>query len=192
MIRPVLLCQGFHRAFIEHGSPLFSQSASLRRTTCEELIRHARSCGWAVIHSFLDTETVRAAGSGSIPGFAPLPTESYFRQKSLSAFGTPAFEQTLSRHDMSPVFLMSFAGIGAISATLLDAVERRFMLSVVTDAIADAGQAGVTETDRLAAIETLARSCDSAVVSNDLMTLAAATPLRGPSHHFIGHARSRA
>ena len=47
MIRPVLLCQGFHRAFIDHASPLFSESASMRRATCEELIRHARSAGWA-------------------------------------------------------------------------------------------------------------------------------------------------
>jgi nicotinamidase-related amidase len=192
MIRPVLLCQGFHRAFIDHGSPLFSQSASMRRSTCEDLLRHARSAGWVVVHSFLDTETVRAAGTGSIANFAPLPTEAYFRQKSLSAFGTPAFESLMTQHEMAPVFLMSFAGIGVISATLLDAVERRMMLSVVTDAVADAGQFGVGETERLTAIETLAKSCDSAVLSRELMTLAATTPLRAPSHHFIGQARNSA
>lgn len=187
MIRPVLLCQGFHRAFIDPASALFSESASMRRSTCEELIRHARSAGWAVVHSFLDTESVRASGTSSIQNFAPLPTESYFRQKNLSAFDTPAFERTMAQHDMAPIFLMSFAGIGVISATLLDAIQRRLMLSVVTDAVADTGQGGVTEDQRLLAIETLARSCDSAVTSNDLMTLAA-TPLRGPTHHFLSQA----
>lgn len=191
MIRPVLLCQGFHRAFIDRTSPLFSESASMRRSTCEELIRHARSAGWAVVHSFLDTESVRAAGTSSIQNFAPLPNESYFRQKGLSAFDTPAFERMLSQHDMAPIFLISFAGIGVISATLLDAIQRRFMLSVVTDAVADTGNGGVSEDQRLLAIDTLARSCDSSVKSHDLMTLAA-MPLRGPAHHFLSEAGRRA
>jgi hypothetical protein len=187
MIRPVLLCQGFHRAFIDPASPLFSESASLRRSTCEELVRHARSAGWTVVHSFLDTESVRSAGASTIQGFAPLPTEPYFRQKSLSAFGTPAFNKMMAELDMAPVFLASFAGIGVISATLLDAIERRLMLSVVTDAVADTGQCGVVERDRLGAIETLARSCDSAVRSHELMTLAA-TPLQPPPHQYISRA----
>lgn len=187
MIRPILLCQGFHRAFIDPASPLFSESASMRRATCEELVRHARSSGWTVVHSFLDTESVRMAGTSSIQGFAPLPTEPYFRQKSLSAFGNPAFEKMMSQLGMAPVFLVSLAGIGVISATLLDAIERRFMLSVVLDAVADTGQCNVAERDRLAAIETLARTCDSAVFSRELMTLAAA-PLQAPPHQFISRA----
>jgi nicotinamidase-related amidase len=187
MIRPVLLCQGFHRAFIDHASPLFSESASIRRSTCEELIRHARSAGWMVVHSFLDTESVRAAGPASIQNFAPLPSEPYFRQKCLSAFAHAPFERMMAQLDMAPIFLMSFAGIGVISATLLDAIERRFMLSVVTDAVADAGQSGVDERARLAAIETLARACDSGVHSSELMTLAA-TPLQAQARHLISRA----
>lgn len=187
MIRPILLCQGFHRAFIDPASPLFSESASKRRATCEELVRHARGSGWTVVHSFLDTESVRMAGASSIQGFAPLPTEPYFRQKSLSAFGTPAFERMMSQLEMAPIFLVSFAGIGVISATLLDAIERRFMLSVVVDAVADTGQCNVGEPDRLTAIETLARACDSAVRSHELMTLAA-TPLQAQPHQFISRA----
>ena len=65
MIRPILLCQGFHRAFIDPASPLFSEAASKRRVTCEELVRHARGSGWTVVHSFLDTESVRMAGASS-------------------------------------------------------------------------------------------------------------------------------
>lgn len=187
MIRPALVCQGFHRAFIEPGSPLFSESASLRRSVCEKLVHHARSAGWLVVHSFLDTESVRTAGAPSIQTFAPLPSEPYFRQKSLSAFGTPAFERTMAEIEMSPIFLISFAGIGAISATLLDAIERRLMLSVVVDAVADSERCGVQEADRLSAIETLARTCDSAVFSRDLLTLAA-TPLQTPPHHYISRA----
>ncbi|MFT3723058.1 MAG: isochorismatase family protein [Hyphomonadaceae bacterium] len=187
MIRPVLLCQGFHRAFIDPASALFSESASMRRSICEELVKHARSAGWTVVHSFLDTESVRAAGVSSIQNFAPLPTEPYFRQKSLSAFGTPALERMMSQLEMSPVFLISLAGIGPISATLLDAIERRLMMSVVTDAVADNGKCNVGERDRLTAIETLARACDCAVTSRELMTLAA-TPLQPQAHQYISRA----
>ncbi len=187
MIRPILICQGFHRAFLEPASTLFSESASMRRATCEQLVHHARSASWVIVHSFLDTESVRTNGAASIPGFAPLPNEPYFRQKSLSAFGNPAFDRMMAQYDMAPIFLASFAGIGVISATLLAAIERRLMFSVVTDAVADAGQSGVAEHDRLAAIGTLARSCDCAVTSDELMTLAA-TPVRAPTHRYLRQA----
>lgn len=187
MIRPVLLCQGFHQAFIDRSSALFSESAAMRRSTCEALVRHARYSGWTVVHSFLDTESVRAAGAASIQNFAPLPSEPYFRQKGLSAFSNPAFERMMAQNDMAPIFLASFAGIGVISATLLDAIERRFMLSVVTDAAADSAQGGVSECHRLTAIETLARSCDSAVTCNTLMTFAA-TPITSSPRHLLSQA----
>jgi len=191
MMRPVLLCQGFHQAFIDRSSMLFSESAAMRRSVCETLIRHARHAGWIVVHSFLDTESVRAAGASSIQNFAPLPSEPYFRQKGLSAFSNPAFERMIAQHDMAPIFLASFAGIGVISATLLDAIARRFMLSVITDTAADSAQGGVSEYHRLAAIETLARACDSAVTCNDLMALAA-TPITSSPRHLLSQVRGGA
>jgi hypothetical protein len=139
------------------------------------------------VHSFLDTESVRAAGTSSIQGFAPLPNEPYFRQNTLSAFGTPAFERLMTQQDMAPIFLASFAGIGVISATLLDAIGRRLMFSVVTDAVADTGQSGVPEHERLLAITTLARSCDSAVTSQELLTLVA-TPIGNTTPNFLRQA----
>lgn len=190
MIRPVLICQGFHRAFIDRTSALFSEFASMRRDVCERLLRHARSSAWVLVHSFLDTEAVHSGGGASIQGFAPMPSEHYFRQKSLSAFRTPAFDRTLAAYDLSPLFLISLGGIGAISATLLDAIERRLMINVVVDAIADCGDTGVPERDRLAAIETLARSCDCAATSAEVLTLAAA-PSRLARDHFIRQAAAQ-
>ena len=176
MSQPVLVCQGFQRAFIEPGSPLYSASASLRRTACEQLLRLARTSGWTVVHTFLENDAVRAAGEASIDGFNPRPTEPYFQQKGLSAFATHDFDRLLFPLDLSPIFLMSFAGVGPISATLLDGIERRLNISVVIDAVADAASTSVGENDRLAAIEVLARSCDAAVTSLELATLSPAPP----------------
>lgn len=176
MTQPVLVCQGFQRAFIEPGGPLYSASAALRRTSCEQLLRLARTSGWTVVHTFLDTDAVRAAGEASIDGFSPTPSEAYFQQTGLSAFATPDFDRLLFPLDLSPIFLMGFGGIGAISATLLDGLERRLNISVVIDAVADASAHGVGENDRLAAIEVLARSCDSAVTSLEIATLSPAPP----------------
>lgn len=155
---PVLLCQGFQRAFVDAASPMFSLSAASRRSTCEQLLRHARMSGWGVVHAFLETDVLDGAGASSIDGFAPLPTEPYFLQKTLSAFGAPGLLAKIDGLAGAPILLMSFAGLGAIAATFLDGLERRLGIHIVADAVADSGHAGVGEQQRLAAIETLGRA----------------------------------
>jgi hypothetical protein len=174
--QPVLLCQGLQRAFVDPGGPLFSQSASARRMVCERILGQARMSGWTLIHVFLDSDTMRAAGEATIPGLSPLPSESYFWQRGLSPFGLQEFDRLMFPFHLSPVFLVSYAGAGVISATLIDGIERRHSIHVVTDAAADVAAHGVGESDRLAAIETLARSFESAVTSYELATLAPAPP----------------
>jgi hypothetical protein len=179
MTRPVLVCQGFQRAFIDVPSRMFSVSASMRRSTCETVLKYARASGWSLVHSFLDTDAFGGTDGDSIDGFAPSPTEPYFRQRTLSAFGAPGFHNKLQSLLDGPIFLISFAGLGPIAATFLDAIERRFPIFVVVDAVADLSRAEVGEQDRLAAIETLVRAHNRCVRSADLvgMTDLASQPL---------------
>jgi hypothetical protein len=192
IISPVLVCQGFQRGFIEPGS-MFSVSASMRRTTCESVLRHARRSDWAVIHTFLSSDMMRGADEATIPGFSPTPTEPWFRQGSSSAFGPAAlspFEKALFPHHLSPIFLMSFAGLSAIAATLMVGLEKRFAMHVVIDAVADVASNGASERAAIEAVETLARTCRCAVTSAELATLSpAAQSLSRPDAvpHLLSH-----
>jgi len=188
-IAPVLICQGFHRAFIEPEGPMFSASAALRRATCESVLRQARRSGWVVVHSLLDADIVRSAGEETIPGFEPTPLEQHFWQPGLSAFSSPPFRRAMFPYNLSPVFLISLAGLGAIGATLLSGLDRHFAMHVVTDAVADTGSHAVDERERLRAIETLARAHNSAVTSRELATLApAARAVEQAAPHLISQA----
>jgi hypothetical protein len=188
-IAPVLLCQGFHRAFIEPEGPMFSASAAMRRATCESVLRQARRSGWIVVHSFLDTDAIRSAGEDTIPGFEPSPSEQHFWQPGLSAFSSPPFRRAMFPYNLSPVFLISLAGLGPIGATLLGGLDRHFAMNVVIDAVADTASATVDERERLRAIETLARAHDSAVTSRELSTLSpAAFALAGSSPRLVSQA----
>jgi hypothetical protein len=180
-IAPVLICQGFHRAFIEPEGPMFSASAAMRRATCESVLRQARRSQWIVVHSLLDTGIVKDAGEETIPGFEPTPSEQHFWQPGLSAFSSPPFRRAMFPYNLSPVFLISLAGLGAIGATLLGGLDRHFAMHVVVDAVADTASHTVDERERLRAIETLARAHDSAVTSRELATLA-------PTAHALGQA----
>jgi nicotinamidase-related amidase len=170
MTRPVLVCQGFQRAFIDSGGPMFSVSASLRRNVCEQVLKRARASDWTVVHSFLDTETLGATGGASMAGFAPSPDEAYFRQRSLSAFRTPGFHAKLESVADRPVYLISLAGLGVIAATFLDGLERRLPIRIVTDAVADIAHSGVDERERIEAVEILARAHGRDITSHDLGT----------------------
>jgi nicotinamidase-related amidase len=170
-MRPVLLCQGFQRAFVDATSPMFSLSACSRRSNCEELLRHARATGWGVVHSFLDTDVFTGTGAASIDGFAPAPTEPYFRQTTLSAFAAPGLQAKLDGLADAPLLLMSYAGLGAIAATFLDGLESGLPIHIVADAVADVGHAGVGEQQRLAAIETMGRAHGRLVTQSDAMSL---------------------
>lgn len=167
MTRPVLVCQGFQRAFFDADSPMFSVSATVRRSVCEQALKRARSAGWTVVHSFLDTDTL-GAGGVSMDGFAPSPAEAYFRQRSLSAFRTPGFHAKLESVADRPIFLISLAGLSVIAATFLDGLERRIPIRIVTDAVADIAHSGVDERERLEMIEVLARAHGRDASSRDI------------------------
>ena len=128
---------------------MFSVSAAMRRATCESVLRQARRSGWTVVHSLLQTDAVKAAGDETIPGFEPTPSEQHFWQPGLSAFSSPAFRRAMFPYNLSPVFLISLAGLGAISATLLGGLDRHFAMNVVTDAVADTASRAVDERERL-------------------------------------------
>jgi nicotinamidase-related amidase len=166
--RPVLVCQGFQRAFIQADGPMFSVSASVRRSVCEQVLKRARTSGWTVVHSFLDTDTLGATGGASIDGFAPSPAEPYFRQRTLSAFRNPGFQAKLESVADRPVYLISLAGLSVIAATFFDGLERRLPIRIITDAVADTSHSGVDERERLEAIEVLARAHGRDVTSHDL------------------------
>ena len=172
MNRPVLVCQGFQRAFIDANGPMFSVSAAVRRSICEQVLKRARASSWTVVHSFLDTETLGATGGASMDGFAPSPAEAYFRQQSLSAFRTPGFHAKLESVADRPFYLISFAGLSVIAATFLDGLERRLPIRIVTDAVADVSHSGVDERERLEAIEVLARAHGREATSHELATAA--------------------
>ncbi len=172
MNRPVLVCQGFQRAFIDANGPMFSVSAAVRRSICEQVLKRARASGWTVVHSFLDTETLGANGGASMDGFAPSPAEAYFRQRSLSAFRTPGFHAKLESVADRPFYLISFAGLSVIAATFLDGLEHRLPIRIVTDAVADVAHSGVDERERLEAIEVLARAHGREATSHELATAA--------------------
>lgn len=188
-IAPVLVCQGFHRAFIEPEGALFSASAAMRRATCESVLRQARRSKWIVVHTFLDTYAVKAAGDETIPGFEPTPSEQHFWQPGLSAFSSPAFRRAMFPYNLSPVFLISLAGLGPIGATLLGGLDRHFTMNVVVDAVADTASPAADERERLRSIETLARTHDSAVTSRELATLTPATmAIPGMVPHLVSQA----
>jgi nicotinamidase-related amidase len=172
MTRPVLVCQGFQRAFFDAGGPMFSVSATVRRNVCEQALKRARTAGWAVVHSFLDTDTLGATGGVSMDGFAPSPAEAYFRQRSLSAFRNPGFHAKLESIADRSVFLISLAGLSVIAATFLDGLERRIPIRIVTDAVADIAHCGVDERERLETIEMLARAHGREASSCDIGTAA--------------------
>jgi nicotinamidase-related amidase len=168
MSRPVLVCQGFQRAFFDTDGPMFSVSASIRRNVCEQALKRARTAGWTVVHSFLDTDTLGATGGVSMDGFAPSPTEAYFRQRTLSAFRTPGFHAKLESVADRPIFLISLAGLSVIAATFLDGLERRIPIRIVTDAVADISNSGVDERERLEMIDVLARAHGRDASSRDI------------------------
>lgn len=172
-MRSALLCQGFQRGFIDSTSGKFSVSASMRRGICEQLLKYARNGGWPVIHIYLDANVFSASEAMSLDGFSPSPTESYFRQRTISAFGCHGLEAKLRSYSLDAVFLISFAGLGAIAGTFLEAMERRIPLHIVTDAVADVAFGGVTEEERLTALSILARSLGRAVRSEDLFSATA-------------------
>jgi len=163
---------------------MFSASAALRRGTCESVLRQARRSDWIVVHAFLDADAVRAAGEETIPGFEPTRSEQHFWQPGLSAFSSPSFRRAMFPYNLSPVFLISFAGLGPIGATLLGGLDRHFAMHVVTDAVADTASLAIDERERLRAIETLARAHGSAVTSRELATLA-------PAARAVGQAAVR-
>lgn len=195
IISPVLVCQGFQKGFIEPGS-MFSVSAAMRRTTCENLLRHARRSDWTVIHTFLGPDLMQGAEEATIPGFHPTPTEPWFRQVHPSAFGASShspFETALFPHSLSPVFLMSFAGLHAIAATLTAGLGKGFSMHVVIDAVADTAANGPSERAAIESIETLARTCRCAVTSGELSTLSPAPQsLQRPDAvpHLLSHSGS--
>lgn len=177
MTRPVLLCQGFQRAFIDPASRTFSLSASTRRGACEQLLKCARACDWTTVHSFLDTDALGPTGSASIDGFSPGRTEAYFHQRTLSAFQTTGFHEKFETLRGAPIFLISLAGIGAIAATFFDGLDHKLPIYIVLDAVADISSLGVDEQERLSAIDTLARAHGRQITTRELMSMAEiATP----------------
>ncbi|RYG35177.1 MAG: isochorismatase family protein [Burkholderiales bacterium] len=152
---PTLLVQGFQRAFVDITGPTFSVSASMRRSTCEEVLKFARANGWTVIHVYLDSDATTEA-SAALDGFSPWPGEAYFRQKTLSPFRTPSLEAKLRGLSDGPIYLISLAGVGVIGATFFDALERGLPLQLISNAIADSGRTHLSERKGLAALADIA------------------------------------
>src|SRR5262249_25600381 len=149
------------RGFVDIDSPAFSVSASMRRSTCEQVLRFARSVGWTVVHAFLVADPQDAAAE-ALAGFTPLPGEAYFKQTALSALGAPGLVARLESVENDPIFLASLAGVGAIGATFFDALERRLPMHLITNAIADAGRTELSERRALSALEAMAAAFDRA------------------------------
>lgn len=166
----MLLVQGFQRAFVELGNPAFSVSATMRRSTCEQILKFARASGWSIMHSYLGTDRSIHAAS-ALDGFTPLPGEMYGKQQTLSAFRNPSFEAKWAQLESTPIYLISFAGVGAIGATFFDALERQLPLHIVTNAIADAGRTEISERLGIVAIEAVATAFNRAVRWPDLEML---------------------
>src|SRR5579871_119922 len=120
MSRFALICQGFQRGFVDTTSPIFSVSASLRRSVCEQILKHARRRGWPVIHIYLEG-ALSLSEAAALEGFSPGPLESYFCQRTLSAFACPGLEERLRSFNCEGVFLISYAGLAAIAGTFLEA-----------------------------------------------------------------------
>jgi len=171
---PTLIVQGFQRAFIDIASPAFSVSASMRRSTCEEVLKFARSNGWTVMHAFLETGAASCA-TAAIDGFSPWPGEAYCRQTSLSPFRSPGFESKLADLRKGPVYLISLAGVGVIGATFFDALERGVPLQLVSNAIADSGRTKLSERKSLAALDDIAAALSRSARWPDLLEAADAT-----------------
>lgn len=174
VLQPMLLVQGFQRAFVELGNPAFSVSAAMRRSTCEQVLKFARASGWTIVHSYLETNS-SSLQAAALDGFTPLRGELYAKQETLSAFCTPMLAAWASQHVSAPIYLISFAGVGAIGATFFDAMERDLPFHVVTNAIADAGRSEISERLSLAALDAMATSFNRAVRWPDLASLGQGT-----------------
>lgn len=159
---PTLVVQGFQRAFVDIAGPTFSVSASMRRNTCEEILKFARTHNWTIIHAYLDIAAV-SDGAAVIDGFSPRPGEAYIRQTSLSPFRCASFQTKIDGLKSAPVYLMSLAGVGVIGATFFDALERDIPLQLITNAIADSGRTKLSERKGIAAIDALAGAFSRAV-----------------------------
>lgn len=151
---PTLVVQGFQRAFVDITGPTFSVSASMRRSTCEEILKFARANNWTIIHSYLETAST-SDGTAALDGFSPRSGEAYIRQTALSPFRCAAFEAKLRDLTGVPIYLMSLAGVGVIGATFFDALDRGVPLQLISNAIADSGRTKLSERKSLAALDAI-------------------------------------
>jgi hypothetical protein len=183
-MNPTLVCQAFQRAFIDASHPKFSVSATLRRETCSRILERARLAGWSVVHTYLALE---GTGGSAIDGFMPSVAEPYFWQPGLSAYDAPGFAQSAYVSPTAPVLLMSLAGLPAIAATLLDGMRRHADIRVISHAVADTAADGVGESEKLLAIDTLARACGRRV---DIEDMPEPTTARAPTVFMSALARA--
>lgn len=165
---PTLLVQGFQRAFVNITGAAFSVSASMRRSTCEQVLKFARAHHWTVIHAYLDSD-MNSEEAAALDGFSPWPGEAYVRQKSLSPFRCTGLESRLPDMRQGPTYLISFAGAGVIGATFFDALDRGVPLHVISNAIADSGRIKLSERKSLAALDALAAGFGRSVRWPDLL-----------------------
>ena len=173
---PTLLVQGFQRAFVDITGPTFSVSASMRRSTCEEILKFARANGWTIMHAYLETDAATDA-SAALDGFSPWPGEAYVRQKTLSPFRTASFDTKLRGLRDAPIYLISLAGVGVIGATFFDALERGVPLQLISNAIADSGRTQLSERKSLAALNDIALAFSRSARWPDLLDPAPASSL---------------
>jgi nicotinamidase-related amidase len=132
----LLDCQKIH--FHEAGEHAVDHADTVRHI--ERVLTTARYCGWSVVHSQLRPQPGLSPGSrstGSIPidGLRPRASEAVFTRSQLSAFSDPMFEQTLTRGNQGPVFMVGFSLAFSVLATIYEASARHLHLTLVEEAI---------------------------------------------------------
>jgi nicotinamidase-related amidase len=118
-----------------HGTPVIYVRAALRPDQAEVPARNPIAT-WMFISGEIFQESSPATSIH--PDIRPLPGEAVLTKRRASAFTGTDLEAILRARDVTEVAIAGVATSGVVLATLLDAVERDYAVTVLRDGCADA------------------------------------------------------
>ena len=99
---------------------------------CARALAAARRGRWPVLHVH---GRLRGADCRPLPGLEPRPSEPIFLREGPSAFSNPGFVQAANRLG-GPLALIGFSLQDTVTATAFAALDRKFPVEIVSEAVA--------------------------------------------------------
>jgi len=137
--RPVLICVDLQEEFATAGRPWADPDAGRIAAVCRRVIAGARTAGWRLVHTRLETGGPMADGGGLkrvIAGCEPMAEEILLRRPGVSIFSHPEMDGLLAEAGEAgvPVVMTGFCAPMSLSASLFDAHDRGRPLALLEDA----------------------------------------------------------